>query len=119
MTPQQQHPQRCETCERFPCDAIKEASKTISSVVISEMLQSLLKDFTALVGCASHSSAGAQQRIDGDRNTCKVLLELSRRINKYDLIEVQAIGFRVKVNEEIIKMMDEEIALLQAGDQHE
>jgi len=50
-------PPSCETCEKYPCEAIQEASKTISSAVISDMLLVLLKEFTTKVGCASHPRA--------------------------------------------------------------
>ena len=56
MTEQKKHYRRCETCKKSPCEAIKEASKTIDNKVISEMILALLRDFTGIVGCAGHRS---------------------------------------------------------------
>lgn len=60
MTPQQPHPQRCETCEKFPFESQNQC------VIIRASREHAAHAwfFTSEMGCASHSSAGSQQRIE-------------------------------------------------------
>lgn len=69
MTGQPQpHPLRCETCKHKLPDCDREAlgSRVCKKIFLEDprALQIGIPYFIDIVGCASHSSAGSQQRIE-------------------------------------------------------
>lgn len=117
MTPQPQHPQRCDkSCEHF--DDSGRTNKIFGLAFCKKhslVVEPIFQNQTKITGCASHTSAGAQQRIDAVYN----IIERG----KSALAECEKDGWSsqtIQAKRDVLEWVKQEYdELLQAGDQHE
>lgn len=108
MTGQPQpHPLRCETCNhRGDLDNDHNIFGLKFCKAHNLVTEPIFRNQIKITGCASHSSAGAQQRIDA------ALLEILEVMEKNQ-------GGGIHTGWILADPVFHKIALLQAGDQHE
>ena len=127
MTPQPQHPQRCETCKKR---LINNPEDCPAEMQYEEMLEhrisvSDIELITTIIGCASHSSAGAQQRIE---QFDEILTDVAIMADESSIVGRDSIKKTERIYHEgslfayermigyLQKKKEKALALLQAGD---
>lgn len=105
MTPPPQHPQRCENgCSRFEKSSDDKVMYGLCHISDGTTIYLYDDDIhrISIIGCASHTSAGAQQRIDALEKSLKWIVKEIDSPNDWET--------------SLHNIRAEALALLQAGD---